>query len=123
MRTATLNLKKPQASYKPARSQRCLRSCPLCKQSGRTDSHFLSECSFLPEDDRKFIAKARKIACILDEAPTDLEDEPQTSDPDPIEAQPSPSALRIQVRQSPYVMLFTIIIQCVLLLIAAPLGI
>ena len=36
--------------------------CPLCKQSGRSDSHFLSECTFLPERHRKYMPKATQIA-------------------------------------------------------------
>ena len=40
---------------------------PACKQAGRADTtHFLSECSFLPNQDRKYIAKARQIADITD---------------------------------------------------------
>ena len=49
------------------RSSKAVRVCPLCKQAGRSDSnHFLSECSFLPEQDRKYMVRARQIAEILD---------------------------------------------------------
>ena len=45
-------------------------SCPLCKQAGRASyKHFLSKCSFLPDADRKFMARARLIGSL------DLEDE------------------------------------------------
>ena len=38
------------------------KSCPLCKVSNHLNSnHFLSECHYLPEDDRKFIARARLL--------------------------------------------------------------
>ena len=34
-------------------------SCPICKQAGRRNSdHFLSSCSFLPEEDRRFVTRA-----------------------------------------------------------------
>ena len=54
MRTAVSSYRKP-GSERPlarpnTRSNRPLKSCPLCKQAGRTNSsHFLSECNFLPD--------------------------------------------------------------------------
>jgi hypothetical protein len=36
-------------------------SCPLCKEANRAHNHFLSECRYLPESDRKYLAKARQI--------------------------------------------------------------
>lgn len=48
------------------------RSCPLCKTAGRPDNHFLSKCTFLPLQDRQFLAKARAILGIHDVE--DLED-------------------------------------------------
>lgn len=43
------------------------RYCPLRKQAGRADTtHFQGECSFLPDQDRKYIAKARQIVDIID---------------------------------------------------------
>lgn len=70
------------------------RSCPLCKTAGRPDNHFLSKCTFLPLQDRQFMAKARAISEIHDVE--DLEDSTADS------IQPVSSS-RIQVRQSPYV--------------------
>ena len=50
------------------------RSCPLGSYRDCSDtSHFLSEYCFLPDQDRRYIAKARQIANILDhssEAPS-----------------------------------------------------
>ena len=41
--------------------------CPLCKQAGRSNTnHFLSQCTFLPNSDRRFMVKARQIVGILD---------------------------------------------------------
>lgn len=52
MRTAVSSYnRKPvgtRAQYKAkTRPTRPAKSCPLCKQAGRPESHFLSECSFL----------------------------------------------------------------------------
>ena len=42
--------------------------CPLCKQTGRSNTnHFLSQCTFLPDNDRRFMVKARQIVGILDD--------------------------------------------------------
>ena len=55
-----------QKAVRP-KPQRTVKSCPLCKQVGRNDPHhFLSECPHLPESDRKYIARARQVANILD---------------------------------------------------------
>ena len=51
-----------------------VKSCPLCKQAGRNDRHFLSQCTYLPAEDRAFLAKAR-LASSLDD-----EDDPTDSD-------------------------------------------
>ena len=38
-------------------------SCAICKQSGRQEfTHHLSNCPYLPEEDRRFIQRARLIA-------------------------------------------------------------
>ena len=113
MRTATNTFRKSSPVKAPPkrgiRSTRQPKSCPLCKQAGRPDSnHFLSECRHLPEEDRKYIAKARQIANIFDDhledssevAPyaddSELNDENNT-----LACGPEPTALRIQTRQSP----------------------
>ena len=48
----------PRATYKPTPQPRPSgkrqRSCPLCKQAGCDDQHFLSACSFLPPEDRLY---------------------------------------------------------------------
>ena len=73
MSTAVSNYRKPTGSRTSCkstntRSNRPIRSCPQCKQAGRPDNaHFLSECIFLPEQDRKYITKARQIADIFDD--------------------------------------------------------
>ena len=74
MRTAVSSYRKP-GSERPlarpnTRSNRTLKSCLLCKQADRTNSrHFLSECNFLPDQDRRYMVKARQIAEILEDIP------------------------------------------------------
>ena len=75
MRTAVSSYCKPigtRAPYKVSTPPNCpAKSCPLCQQAGRPGSgHFLSECNVLPDKDRKYIAKARQIADILDDSPS-----------------------------------------------------
>ena len=111
MRTAISGSRKTytRAPYRAATrptAHRPGRSCPLCKQAGRSESnHFLSECSFLPEQDRRYMAKARQIVDILDDS-----SEPEAtpvldtldSDTDDIAPGQSPRVYRIQTRQSPH---------------------
>ncbi|XP_070576935.1 uncharacterized protein [Ptychodera flava] len=91
-----------------SRDQRSSRSCPLCKQAGRPDVHFLSECSFLPAKDRKYMAKARQIVNIIDDD-TEFDCQPDAFDEVDNDIAPSgdtPTAMRVQVRQSPYLDVF-----------------
>ena len=47
--------------YRPSQSKPT-KICPLCQQASRSDvHHYLSSCPFLPEHDRKFIARARAL--------------------------------------------------------------
>ena len=114
MRTAVSSYRKPGTERPLARpntrSNRPLKSCPLCKQAGRTNSsHFLSECNFLPDQDRRYMVKARQIAEILEDIP---ESESSINPADPAcdlrdeESKTSSRAYRIQTRQSPYVDMF-----------------
>ena len=61
-------------SYQPRQNKSSVskrRTCPICKAAGRSDTHFLSECRFLPDEDRKYMAKARQIIGIIDNASSD----------------------------------------------------
>ena len=87
--------------------------CPICKQSGRSQfNHFLSKCPFLPERDRKFIAKARIISAVENELSSesvlcsDSDPTPVDLDPDLLPQSPTPSTRRVQIKQSPYIMTF-----------------
>ena len=75
----------------PLASEHALISCPLCKKARRGDvSHYLSECTYLPDTGRKFIAKARQIVGILDCDESDSEEEPQEYPSAPTGNQPTP---------------------------------
>ena len=96
---------KPQSRRSPTKS------CPLCLQAGRASNHYLSECSYLPEQDKRYMAKARQVAHIFgytdDDDLTDDEDCHTTSECPSEGTAPSStsdpsSTRRIQIRQSPY---------------------
>ena len=63
MRTAAFSYRRPAQAAKPATRLRTrAKTRSLCKQAGRKDfHHYLSECTYLPDTDQKFIAKARQI--------------------------------------------------------------
>ena len=44
------------------------KKCPLCETAGRPSSHYLSQCTFLPAADKKFITKARLLSILDDES-------------------------------------------------------
>ena len=78
----------------PLASEHALISCPLWKKAGREDfPQYQSECTYLPDTDRKFIAKAGQIVEILDCDESDHEEEPQEYQPAPTWNQPTPGAL------------------------------
>ena len=67
------NLQRGRTVPKPPRPRiaRQEKSCPLCKQAGRSDTrHFLSQCEFLPDSDKRYMVKAHQIVDILDEEPS-----------------------------------------------------
>ena len=115
MRTATGGFRRSTPVKSPPRkgprSPRQSKSCPLCPQAGRPDpDHFLSECRHLPEEDRKYIAKARQIANIVDDHLEESDESALfTGDCDfnneisSVECGPEPAVLRVQTRQSPYI--------------------
>lgn len=63
------------AQHPPGKQQS--RFCPLCMKAKRSSAHFLSECRFLPESARKYLAKARQIQGIID-TDSDIEDTEET---------------------------------------------
>ena len=80
MRTAASSYGRPAQVAKPTTRFRTRpKSCPLYKQAVRGD--YLSECTYLPKTDQKFIAKARQIVGIFDCDESHLEEEPQDYQP------------------------------------------
>ena len=82
--------------------------CPLYKQAGRSNTnHFLSQCTFLPDNDRRFMVKARQIFGILDdEQDTNYDLDPDPPCPETTLPTPDVVAYRVQTRQSPYMDVF-----------------
>ena len=82
--------------------------CPLCKQAGRFNTnYFLSQCTFLPDNDRRFMVKARQIVGILDdEQVTDCNLDPDPPCPETTLPTPDVVAYHVQTRQSPYMDVF-----------------
>ena len=89
---------------KPKRNDVAAPSCPLCKDARRPSRHFLSKCTYLPSDDRKYLARARRISGVCDSADPELSDveeaDVRTCIADNSDAPPLVN--RVQVRQSPY---------------------
>ena len=82
------------------------KSCPLCKQAGRNDRHFLSQCSYLPAEDRSYLSRARLISGMDDDLEVDDSDSfisPVIDDPLPV-ANPSVRIVsrRVSTKQSPH---------------------
>ncbi|KAJ8366630.1 hypothetical protein AAFF_G00348290 [Aldrovandia affinis] len=79
---------------------RTRRSCPLCKGAGRPDNHFLSKCSFLPPQDRVYMAKTRQV--VGEQAEADGESDESTGD----EVTVASAVQRVLIKQSPYLYAF-----------------
>ena len=96
----------PYSCFQKACTKPQVKSCPLCKQAGHNDRHFLSHCTYLPAYLPAFLAKAR-----LASSPDD-EDDPTDSDffcPPEVEdfaSSPHSSARvvsrRVSTKQSPH---------------------
>ena len=72
---------RPQSNiFKPRSKPPRVKSCPLCKATSRPDTHFLSECSYLPHEDRRFMSRARLIAQVIDDEPTQSSDDETCSE-------------------------------------------
>ena len=99
------DIRKSHSQRLPMKPQN--RSCPLCKQANRNSTHFLSECHFLPDSDRKYMAKARQILSILD---TDQDTDFDTESPESTDFRVEPTASlvsnRVSIRQSTYLDVF-----------------
>ena len=75
LRTTASRFRQPPSrpSHKPSPSPwaptKRPKSCPLCKQAGRNDQHFLSSCSYLPPEDRTYLSRSRFMSTFDDEEP------------------------------------------------------
>ena len=81
------------------------RVCILCKQAGRPFQHFLSTCTYLPEDDRLFMTKVRQLSDNTFEAEED-EAEYLVDSPEIDENHHVPSSRRVCTKQSPTLKVF-----------------
>ncbi len=90
-----------QRSSNPARRKQ-FKSCVLCKTANRPgyNTHFLSECKFLPEYDRRRLARSRLV---VDENDEELEcvDDVQEDDEDTNPLLDHNAVRRVKVIQSP----------------------
>ena len=89
------------ASFRdPRKSQKV---CPLCKAQGKTDfNHFLSTCRFLPDGDKRFMTKARRIFVDDEPDPDECQDHEANDEYYATEEyEPSPRIYRVNVRSSP----------------------
>lgn len=108
--TFSITQPRPTTKPRPRNMSRMNKYCPLCREARRPDTHYLSECAYLPEHDRRFIAKARQVANIFEDedggGDSDVgESELPSSPVSPTGESPQrakASALRVQIRQSPY---------------------
>ncbi len=92
MRAAVSELPRSKQTL-PARPRK---SCPLCKCAGRPDNHFLSKCTFLPHQDKMFMAKSRQV--VGEQAEMDDDAGECSSE----ETAPSSGVKRVLIKQSPY---------------------
>lgn len=98
--------------YPTEKRNRTTKFCVLCKTAGRPSctSHNLSACKFLPESDRKYMARSRLITDGDDiDDPSyedDFEESPEKLPSALLDTPASVSAHRVQIVQSPYLNAF-----------------
>ena len=102
MRTAVYDPRKSRLVQQPnLQSSVRKRLCPLCKQAGHPSNHFLSKCSFLPMEDKKYMARARQVLGTCDD-----EVAGEAFDAISFESDLVNSVNRVQIHQSPYLDVF-----------------
>ena len=93
---------RPSSTRRPSTNNKA--SCPLCSSMNRLSNHFLSKCQHLPDQDRKFMAKARYIAAIDENEETEFDVQPEESLLSQVAAISLPSSTkRFQIKCSPIV--------------------
>ena len=81
------------------------KSCPLCKQAGRNDQHFLSSCSYLPLEDRTYLSRSRFMSIFDDEEPDCMDYAPplfRAEDEPPLCTSACSVSRRVSTKQSPH---------------------
>ena len=99
----------PRPSYKSPPQPRAPikrpKSCPLCKQAGRNDQHFLSACSYLPPEDCTYLSRSRLTSALDDEEPDYAEYIPSPfldEDDQTLCASARTVSRRVSTKQSPH---------------------
>jgi hypothetical protein len=63
LRTAFQRSSQQRANPIPASNKNATKSFPLCKQTKRSQfQHYLSQCPFLPNEDRQYLSRTRHVA-------------------------------------------------------------
>ena len=66
-----------------AQKKTTTKECPICKAAGRLNiAHFLSQCKFLPENDRHFLKKTKTRQIVVEIPETDLDSESEVEEDD-----------------------------------------
>ncbi len=94
------------ASPKPPNSKSATKCCPLCKQAKRSKfQHYLSQCPFLPKEDRQYLSRTRQAVC--EENPTSDDSEPEPEDYSCCHNHRVKSTThRVSTKQSPHLKVF-----------------
>lgn len=83
-----------------------LKVCILCKQANRPYQHFLSRCTFSPQEDRLFMSRSRHITSVMIQS-EDEEEEEYTSPSNDVSADSVVhSSRRVVTKQSPTLRVF-----------------
>ena len=106
MKAAVSNFPSSFSQYEKTKvsTERPNKVCPFCKQAGRPYRHFLSKCSFLPLQDRKYMAKSRQVLSTSFESDEEDSFLPEVSNES--EPRKASSINRVQIRQSPVLDIF-----------------
>ena len=96
----------PHSSYKSSSQawppNRRPKPCPLCKQAGRNDQHFLSACSYLPPEDRTYLSRSR-LTSSFDNEESDYVPPPFPDEDDPpLRTAARTVSRRVSTKQSPH---------------------
>ena len=105
MRSNVSMWRKPQPQPYIRKPSRPHKVCPLCKEAKRQHDHFLSSCSYLPLQDKKYMVKARQICTALDSEESEYEDDTTEGKEELLPMRPA-EVNRVQIRQSPYLEMF-----------------